>query len=186
VKGALFVLTVLAACSAPERQSPLALKGLLRALLDRVPASLTACAPNHRTYDRPFWRAPYRDCTDSVAGGWQNFELDADSVVMDLARTWTVPPFEQRARWDREANRLTRLFGLPVRSNNRPPDSSLSASPLLRSYCVAWHGPDSVEVTLYLEPDTDVGPPREDAPWQLRRYARHGPLLGARSCGLRS
>jgi len=183
----LLVLVITAACAAPAREPRVALKGPLRALIDSVPRSLAVCTLSNRTYVRPFWRAPYLECGDSVAAGREGFELDADSVVVSTARSWTVPPFAQRAWWRREVDRLTQAFGTPVRSVNQPPEaSSLASSTLLQTYCAAWRGPDSVEVMLYLDPATDVGGPGEDQPWQLRRYARYGPLLGAVSCGMRS
>ena len=174
-----------AACAAPAREPLVALKGPLRALIDSVPRSLAVCTLSNRTYVRPFWRPPVLACALlgvwRFGGGWpRRFELDADSVVVSTARSWTVPPFAQRAWWRREADRLTQAFGTPVRSVNQPPEaSSLASSTLLRTYCAAWRGPDSVEVTLYLDPATDVGGQGEDQPWQLRRYARYGPLLGA-------
>ena len=185
MKRVIFSLTLLVACSTPERPRPLDLKGPLRELLDPAPSTLAHCTTFHREYVRPFWRAPYTSCGDSVSGGWQGVELDADSVVVETRRTRTVGPYQQRAVWNREAGRLTDLFGDPVRNHNRPPEDSALDGELVRTYCATWRGPDSVEVVLYLDPLTDVGPARENHPWQLRRYARHGPLLGAASCGLR-
>ena len=86
-----------AACAAPAREPLVALKGPLRALIDSVPRSLAVCTLSNRTYVRPFWRAPCLECGDSVAAGRDRFELDADSVVVSTARSWTVPPFAQRA-----------------------------------------------------------------------------------------
>jgi hypothetical protein len=182
----LLALVMLSACHSADGPPPVALKGPLLALLDTVPSSLAHCSPNHRTYNAPFWRAPYRACGDSVYDGWQGFEVDADSVVISMHHEWIAPAFEQRVWWDREATRLTRLFGRPVRSSNQPPpQSELGLGRLLSQYCVVWRGPDSVEAVLRLAPMTDVGPPPVDQPWSLRLDARHGPLLGAVSCGLR-
>jgi hypothetical protein len=97
-----------------------------------------------------------------------------------------VPPGQQRVYWDREASRLNALFGHPTRSNNAMPIGPSFDTTSLRSYCALWRGPDSAEVTLYLSPQTDVAPVEKDKDWTLRRYARHGPLAGAVSCGARS
>jgi hypothetical protein len=187
LKRAFLVLALLVGCSTHEVRAPLGLKGPLRVLLDSVPLALDHCVESHRQYNLPFWRAPYRDCRDSLTDGSQGFEVDADSVVVSTHRSWVVLAFEQQPAWNREAARLTRLFGTPVRSFDHPfEDLPLSGDQGLRiPRCAAWRGSDSVEVSLYLDPMTDVGPPRVDQPWRLRRYGRHGPLLGAVSCGLR-
>lgn len=110
--------------------------------------------------------------------GYQAIVLDADSVVVEAHRAWVVQPHMQQATWDREAGHIARLFGKPVHSIARQ-------GPSLPPYCAAWRGPDSVEVTLRLQPINDLAPPRIDQEWQLHRDARHGPLPDVVACGLR-
>jgi len=156
-------------------------------LIERQP-SADGCRIEHSDYIRPFWRAPYQRCIDSVPNGQQDVVLDADSVVVEAHRDWIVPPRAQQGSWNREAARITRLFGPPVRSTyaavNLVADVARSDA-MLSSYCAAWRGLDSVEVVLRLEPSKDVGPPSLDEPWRLHRDARYGPLPDAVACGLR-
>jgi hypothetical protein len=105
-----------------------------------------------------------------------------------VSHDWTVPPRAQQASWNREAARITQLFGPPVRSTNAAVDLGADVArrdAMLRSYCAAWRGPDSVEVVLRLEPSKDVGRPSLDEQWGLHRDSRYGPLPDAIACGLR-
>jgi hypothetical protein len=173
------------ACARRESANA-ALRGPLARILDPPLAKLAACIEVSRSYAGPFWHAPYRECRDSAPGGEEFVELDANSVVVSTSRDWRVPPGEQRAAWDREASRLNALFGPPSRPDNALPSGAGFDPTSLRSYCAFWRGPDSAEVTLYLLPETDVASVEKNNWWALRRYARHGPLAGAVSCGRRS
>jgi hypothetical protein len=156
-------------------------------LIEREPLA-AGCRIEHSDYIRPFWRAPYQRCIDSVPNGQQVVILDADSVVVETDRNWIVPPRAQQGSWNREAARITGLFGPPVRTTNAAVNLAADVArsdAMLRSYCVAWRGPDSVEVVLRLEPRKDVGPPSLEEPWQLHRDSRYGPLPDAVACGLR-
>jgi len=185
-----FPVLILLACAAActtERPQP-ALSGPLVAFLEHKPASLARCTPSQRQYAHPFWRAPYRDCVDSVQDGSQFAEIDADGVVVELSRGWRVTTGpEWRRGFEREAARLSAAFGRPVRDAGPgapvPPGMPATA---LRSYCAVWRGPDSLTASLYLSPTTDVDPgaPAELLGWELRRYMRRGPLADAVRCGL--
>ena len=168
------LLIVATGCSRDDSRGP---SGPLVALVER-PTSGTACGIERAEYVRPFWRAPYQRCRDSVAGGYQSTVLDADSVVVEAHRSWIVAPRTQPTAWDREAERLIRLFGKPVHTISRP-------EPSLPPYCAAWRGPDSAEITLRLQPTNDVGPIGIDELWEMHRNARYGPLPDAVACGLR-
>ena len=130
----------------------------------------------------------YTTCADSIVSGTQTFTVDADSVVVATSAEWIVPPHRQRAEWDSAVARLNAAFGSPTSNYNAPVNMTSDAvnDSLVRVYCAAWRGPDSVEIALHLDPLSDVGSPRIDKPWRLRRYSRHGPLFDAVSCRLRS
>jgi hypothetical protein len=156
-------------------------------LIERQP-SADGCRIERSDYIRPFWRAPYQRCMDSVPNGRQVVVLDADSVVVEAYRDWIVPPRAQQDSWNREAARITGVFGPPVRSTNAAVNVVADVArndAMLRTYCEAWRGLDSVEVVLRLEPRKDVGRPSLDESWRLHREARYGPLPDAIACGLR-
>jgi hypothetical protein len=107
----------LAGCAADRPAAPrLQPRGALAALLDPVPASLDGCVLSARTYGRPFWRAPYRECRDTLPTGWQFAEFDSDTIVTELARAWTDIGDDSAAMraFVREAGRLTAAFGPPA------------------------------------------------------------------------
>ena len=179
-----YLTVALAACSTAGG-SRSDLRGPLRSLVASATARGT-CEVDATQYDKPFWRAPYTTCRESITSGSQTVTFDADSVVVETFAEWVVPAHQQRAQWDSVVARLTARFGAPARTRNAPVNLTRDAvnDSLLRTYCTAWHGPDSIEIALYLGPSTDVGPPRVDQAWRLRRYARNGPLSDAVSCGL--
>jgi hypothetical protein len=179
------VLLVAIGCSA-ERQPPSPeLRGTFAGLVEPRPIALAECPLSRSEYTRPFWRAPYRHCRDSLADGWQFVEVDADTVVTELSREWMVPAGSERVAWERQARRLTETFGLPVRSRLAPPapDSSRQQLAWSRTYCAAWRGPDSVQATLRLASTTDVDPGEAPVPWRLAWHVRNGPLADAVACG---
>jgi len=180
-------LLAVVACGGGAVPSSVRLQGPLAQLAEPVPSRLDTCARQSTQYVAPFWRAPYLGCQDSTpAGGSQYLELDADSVVVAAFHQWSVPEADRSARWEVAATHLTRLFGKPVRGAGRLGEYRSGSEPQsLRAYCALWRGSDSVEVALYLQPTTDVAPSPPGRPWVLKRYARHGPLLGAVSCGAR-
>jgi hypothetical protein len=160
------------------------LRGPLASLVDYAP-SPDNCRLEATRYAKPFWHAPYRRCVDSDSGGHQVVVLDAESLVVETHHDWVAAPQAQQVSWNREAARLTRLFGPPVRSANAA--SHLAAdvaqpNAMLRSYCEAWRGPDRSEIVLRLDPTTDAGSPTLARAWNLRRDSRYGPLADAVAC----
>lgn len=185
--GPWVLLAAFIACGAESRITTLSLHGSLAPFVEGTRSSLSGCVPNNRTYNRPFWRAPYRECRDSMPAGWQFLEVDADSVVTELIRVWMVPTGQQQAFWDREADRLSSVFGQPSRSINIPWQASPADMALGgRTHCAAWRGPDSVTAALRLQAPSDaIGPTMTYNGWRLSRYVRNGPLSDAIDCGLR-
>ena len=176
-------LVVAVGCSADRRSTGLDLRGPLAMLVERKPGSLGECELRHREYVRPFWRAPYRQCRDTLIDGSSWLEVDADSVVTEASREWSVAIGGEQAAWDREARQLTTAFGQPVWDSLAPSRTDAADIQVahLRSYCAAWRGPYSVEAALRLTPTSDVSP-APGTSWRLVRNARNGPLADAIAC----
>lgn len=180
-------MIALTACATREPRAEMRLHGPLAALVEHAPVSLARCSAVHTQFSPPFWRAPYASCIDSLQDGQQGFEVDSDSVVVSEWRDWTVPAGKQDSVWARVAGRIESRFDTRIRGQRRLSDfGSRPGTEKLGGYCALWRGPDSVEVSLFLQPITDVGPADSASSWKVRRYARYGPLAGAVACGARS
>ena len=180
------MLILAVACTPSEQHDGVRLHGPLAGLLEQVPVSLAGCTPSPKEFSPALWHAPYLVCGDSLPAGRQAFEVDSDSFVVSESRDWRVPFDSRDAAWARAAHIVQSRFGTPVRGQltlREFPEARTRESP--RSYCALWRGPDSVEIALYLQPTSDVGSSVDTLPWELRRYARYGPLPGAVSCGAR-
>ena len=163
----LLVFTSLIGCRGPETVPQL--RGPLAPLVSIRPPSLDACDVKTISYVRPFWRAPYRTCRDTIGGRLEVVEVDADSLVTELVTSWDVPAADRQAAFATETAALTERFGLPFR-----------CAPTQ----LVWRARDSVRVALLLQPNTDVFYPGmpDSISWRISRYARLGPLLDAWWC----
>jgi hypothetical protein len=96
-------------------------------------------------------------------------ELDADTLVTELATYWDVPAADRQATFAAAATEIAERFGQPFRC---APTS------------LVWRAPNSVRIALLLKPNTDVvdGGILDSVSWRISRYARLGPLIDAVWC----
>jgi hypothetical protein len=119
------------------------------------------CSRSDRTYATPFWRPPYQTCRSAIADSTESAEIDADSVVVELYSTWTVPPAAQAGLFSQAEGELTSRFGSPQR-----------CSPTK----VEWRQGDSLDVVLQIAPVSQVGTEFDEGPYRMIRIARLGPI----------
>lgn len=157
------IFSILTAGCRGAEQSGVRVHGPLAPLVLRRPAALAACDSVAHAYVTPFWHGPYRECRDSVGDRLQFLELDADTLVTEVATRWTVQPKRRRIEFAAAEEEITRLYGRGFHCARTG---------------IVWHGADSVRVALILQNESDVVGPTtlETTPWKIRLVARLGPL----------
>ena len=153
---------VLTACAGETggRVTAVPLRGPITKVLRQAPASLSECRQSGVTFARPYWRAPYVECSSEVAGRKETIMVDADSVVTDLYSTETVPSAKRASAFASLIGELTSAFGPPHR-----------CAPTKYE----WKQGDSLHVVAQITAGSDVGPAAA-GPWRVVEIIRLGPL----------